>query len=102
MVSFVVFPGSVWLLLYTNLGTRLSFLVAGAALTGWSAINGLLFVIYAPRGPRPPNIEGLNAFQIRIMPGAMMLGSLVLFIMFLIALSRLEGGRQEQESGAIG
>ncbi len=88
--SFVIFCGAVYLILYTNLGARLGFLVSGAALFGFGAINGLLFVLYAPRGPRPPNVEGLNAFQIRIMPLAMMLGSAVLFAMFLAALSRYE------------
>ena len=96
IVSFVVFPGSVYLLLYTNVGKRLGFLLAGAALTGWSAINSLLFVLYAPRGPRPPNVDGLNAFQIRIMPGAMMLGSALLFAMFLAALSRFEAADADE------
>lgn len=90
VVSFVAFAGTAWLLLYTNLGSRLAFLVAGAALTGWSAINGLLFVLTVPRGPRPAEFEGLNAFQLRIMSLAMMLGSLVLFAMFIVALHRLE------------
>ncbi len=94
--SFVIFAGAVFVILYTNLGARLGFLVSGAALFGFGAISGLLFVLYAPRGPRPPNVEGLNAFQIRIMPLAMMLGSAVLFAMFLAALSRYEqAGREE-------
>ncbi len=88
--SFVIFGGTVYLILWTNLGTRLGFLISGAALTGFAALNGLLFVMYSPRGPRPADIEGLNAFQIRIMPGAMMIGSAILFVMFLVALSRLE------------
>ncbi len=88
--SFVIFGGAVYLVLYTNLGAKLGFLVAGAGLFGFGAISGLLFVLYAPRGPRPENIDGLNAFQIRIIPGAMMLGSALLFAMFLAALSRVE------------
>lgn len=95
--SFVIFGGSVFLLLYTNLGVRLGFLVSGAALSGMGAISGLLFVIYAPRGPRPADLEGLNAFQIRIMPGAMMLGAAILFAMFLAGLSRLEAADMEDE-----
>ncbi len=90
VVSLVTFAGSTYLLLYTNLGARLGFLIAGAALTGWGAINGLLFVLTVPRGPRPAEFEGLNAFQLRIMSLAMMVGSAILFAMFLTALNRLE------------
>ncbi len=93
--SFVIFGGAVYLVIYTNLGAKLGFLVAGSALFGFGAISGLLFVLYAPRGPRPEIIEGLNAFQIRIMPGAMMLGSALLFAMFLAALSRFEAADDE-------
>ena len=96
--SFVIFGGTVYLLLWTNVGTRLGFLISGAALTGFAALNGLLFVLYSPRGPRPADIEGLNAFQIRIMPGAMMVGSAILFAMFLVALSRLEAADKEESS----
>ncbi len=95
--SFIIFGGSVFLLLYTNLGLRLGFLISGAGLSGIGAISGLLFVLYAPRGPRPADLEGLNAFQIRIMPGAMMIGSAILFAMFLAALSRLEAADQADE-----
>ena len=96
--SFVIFAGAVFLLLYTNLGLRLGFLVSGAALFGFGVLSGILFVIYAPRGPRPVDLEGLNAFQIRIMPGAMMIGSAILFAMFLAALSRLEAADAEAEA----
>ncbi len=94
--SFVIFGGTVYLILYTNLGTKLGFLLSGAGLFGTGTISGLLFVLYAPRGPRPVDFEGLNAFQIRIIPGAMMLGSAVLFAMFLAALSRLEAADREE------
>lgn len=97
VVSLAAFAGTAYLLLYTNLGSRLAFLVAGAAFTGWGAINGLLFVITVPRGPRPVEFEGLNAFQLRIMSLAMMLGSLVLFAMFVVALHRLESADAEDE-----
>lgn len=93
--SIIVFYGSVYLLLYTNLGKKLGFLVSGAGLSGWMMLNALLYVLYAPRGPRPAVIEGLNAFEIRIIPGAYMLAFGILFAMFLVALSRLE--REEVE-----
>lgn len=94
VASILVFFGTIYLLNYTNLGRRLAFLVVGAATFGWTTIGSLLFVMYAPRGPRPVNIEGLNAFEIRIIPGAFMFGSAILFAMFLVAMNRYE---QEQE-----
>ncbi len=97
LVAIVVFLGAVYLLLYTNVGSRLAFLLTGTATFGWITINSLLFVLYAPRGPRPVDIEGLNAFEIRIIPMAYMLASGILFAMFLTALSRFE---QNQERGA--
>ena len=64
----VLFYGSIYLFNYTNLGKKLGFLVTGASLFGWLSITSLLFVIYAPRGPKPDNIEGLNALEVRIIP----------------------------------
>ena len=46
---------------------------------GWLAITSMLFVIYAPRGPKPDNIEGLNAIEIRIIPITFLLVTLVIF-----------------------
>lgn len=88
--SVIVFIGAGWFLLWTNVGKRLAFLLTGAATFGWLVINGILFVVYAPRGIRPENLEGLNAFQIRLPALAMTLGSLVLFAMFTVALTRYE------------
>lgn len=88
--SVLVFVGAVWLLLYTNVGARLSFLLVGAALFGWLTINGVLFTVFAPRGIRPETLEGLDAFEIRVPAIAMTLGSFVLFVMFLVALDRYE------------
>jgi hypothetical protein len=86
----VVFIGSGWLLLWTDVGKRLAFLLTGAGTFGWLVINGILFVVYAPRGIRPENLEGLNAIQVRLPAIAMTAGSLVLLLMFLTALSRYE------------
>jgi len=88
--SVIVFYGSVYLLLYTNLGKKLGFRVAGVGLFGWTALNSLLFIMYAPRGPRPVDIEGLNAFEIRIIPIAFFLVSLLVFVMFAVSLHRIE------------
>lgn len=90
LASIAVFYGTIYLLTYTNLGKKLGFLVVGAGTTAWSTIGSLLFVLYAPRGPRPAEIEGLNAFEIRIIPLTFMLVSAVLFVMFLVALHQYE------------
>ncbi|MBT8213292.1 MAG: sugar transferase [Acidimicrobiia bacterium] len=88
--SIAIFNGLGYLILMTNLGKRLAFLVGGAATFGWMAIGGTLFIIYAPRGIRPANLEGLNAFQTRIPAIAVTVGSLILFLMFVVALDRYE------------
>ena len=90
VVALASFVGTALLVLYTNLGKRLALLVTGAATFGWLTIGSMLFVIYAPRGLRPANLENLNAFQIRIPAIAMTLGSLILFVMFMVALDRYE------------
>ena len=97
VAAILVFFGTVYLLNWTNLGKKLAFLITGAAIFGWTSINSLLFVLYAPRGPRPADFEGLNAFEIRIIPLTFMLASLILFGMFLTALNRFEA-EQERES----
>lgn len=90
VVSVLLFVGSIYLFNHTNLGKKLAFLVTGAATFGWLAIGSMLFVVYAPRGPSPQNIEGLNAFEIRIIPITYLLVSLVLFLAFLTALHQYE------------
>jgi hypothetical protein len=54
----------------------------------------MLFVIYAPRGPKPAHIEGLNAFQIRIIPLTYLIVSAVLFVAFLFALRQYEESQE--------
>jgi len=93
--SVIVFIGSLWLIMWTDLGKRLSFLLTGAAVFGWLVINGILFIVYAPRGIRPENLEGLNAFQMRLPSIALTLGSLVILTMFLVALTRYESDTAE-------
>ena len=90
VVSVAAFIGTGFLILYTNLGKRLAFLVAGAATFGWMAIGSALFVVYAPRGLIPSSIEGLNAVQMRIPAIALTLACLILFVMFVVALDRYE------------
>ena len=96
IVSMLIFYGSSYLLNATNLGRRLGFLVAGASLFGWTTINSFLFIVYAPRGPRQASIEGLNGFEIRIVPITFLLASVILFAMFLIALNRYESEQNRQ------
>jgi hypothetical protein len=90
LASVALFYGSIYLLNFTNLGKRLGLLVTGTATFGWLTISSLLFVIYAPRGPKPDNIEGLNAFEIRVIPLTFLLVSLVLFLTFMVALHQYE------------
>ena len=58
-------------------------------------LGRLLYTVYAPRGLRPTLVQGLNAFQLRILPGSLMLGSLLLFAMFVAGLSRYEAEQEE-------
>ncbi|HEY5651738.1 MAG TPA: sugar transferase [Acidimicrobiia bacterium] len=90
IASFAVFFGTVFVINYTNLGKKLAFLVTMTGIFAWSTIGSLLFVLYAPRGPRPANIEGLNAFEVRIIPLTFMAVSAILFVAFLIALNQYE------------
>lgn len=90
LASVLLFYGSIYLFNLTNIGKRLGFLLTGAAVFGWMTITSMLFVIYAPRGPKPDDIEGLNAFEIRIIPITYLLVSLVLFLAFLVALNQYE------------
>jgi hypothetical protein len=55
VIGFAVLCGSVYMLLGTNLGARLGFLVSVTALAGWLAIMGLMWWIYAIglKGPAP-------------------------------------------------
>jgi hypothetical protein len=46
VISVVVFCGSVYLLLATNLGARLGFLVAMAGLMGWMTMMGVIWMFY--------------------------------------------------------
>ena len=59
LAAFAIFYGTISLLLIVNTGRRLGLLLTGAGIFGWLTITSMLFVIYAPRGPRPADIEGL-------------------------------------------
>ena len=89
LASIAIFFGSVYLINYT-LGKKLAFLVTMTGIFAWSTIGSMLFVLYAPRGPRPANIEGLNAFEVRIIPLTFVAVSAILFIAFLFALNQYE------------
>ena len=95
--SMIVFAGSTFWLNATNVGKRLGILLPGAAIFGWGVINSIFFILYAPRGPAPSSIDGLNAFEIRIIPITFLIGSGILFIMFLLALNRFEQEQLEKE-----
>lgn len=90
VVAIASFIGTGWLILSTNVGRRLGFLIAGAATFGWLVIGSMLFVVYAPRGLRPRDLEGLNAWEMRVPAVAFTLASLILFLMFVVALDNYE------------
>ncbi len=90
LVAVLAFVGSGFLVISTNLGRRLAFLITGAAVFGWLVVGSMLFIVYAPRGLRPSNLTGLNAFQMRIPAIGLGVASLILFLMFVVALDRYE------------
>jgi hypothetical protein len=90
LAAVTIFYGSVYLLLYSNNGKKLGMLLTGAGIFGWLTISSMLFVIYAPRGPRPADIEGLNAFEVRVIPLTFLVVSASLFTAFLVALKQYE------------
>ncbi len=55
IIAVVTLCGSVYLLLATNLGVRLGFLIALAGLTGWLMLMGIIWSIYGIglKGPEP-------------------------------------------------
>ena len=55
IIAVVTFCGSVYLILATNLGARLGFLVALTGLAGWMALMGIIWMIYGIglKGPEP-------------------------------------------------
>ena len=95
ITSLFVFLGSTWVFNATNLGKRLGFLVVGTGTFGWGIVNSILFILYAPRGPKPADLEGLNAFELRILPITFLVARTILFLMFILALNRYETEQEE-------
>ena len=46
LTAFLILPGSVYLLLATNMGARLGFLLAVTGLTGWLFLMGIIWTVY--------------------------------------------------------
>jgi hypothetical protein len=67
LIGFVVLCGSIYLILATNMGARLGFIVALTGLAGWMALMGLVWWIYGIglRGPEPSwaPVEGSTVIQ---------------------------------------
>ena len=97
IASVLTFYGTTFVLNATNLGKRLAFLVVGAGTFGWGMINSFLFILYAPRGPKPAEIDGLNALEIRVLPITFFVASTILFVMFVLALNRFEQEKEDVE-----
>ena len=55
VIGFVILCGSVYMIMATNIGSRLAFLVAATALAGWMMLMGAGWMIYGIglRGPDP-------------------------------------------------
>jgi hypothetical protein len=55
LLAILILPGSVYLILATDMGARLGFQLAAAGLTGWLVILGTTWWIYGigPKGPAP-------------------------------------------------
>lgn len=55
LTGFTILVGSIYLLLATNAGARLGFLLAAAGLSGWCALMGWIWVVYGIgiKGPEP-------------------------------------------------
>ena len=55
VIGFVILCGSVYMIMATNIGSRLAFLVAATALAGWMMLMGIVWMIYGIglRGPDP-------------------------------------------------
>jgi hypothetical protein len=55
LTGFTILVGSIYMLLATNTGARLGFLLAAAGLSGWCALMGWLWVVYGIgiKGPEP-------------------------------------------------
>jgi hypothetical protein len=46
LIAIVLLPGSVYLLLSTNLGARVGFLIAAAGLFGWMTLMAIIWTVY--------------------------------------------------------
>jgi hypothetical protein len=46
LTAFLILPGSVYLLLATNIGARVGFLLAVAGLSGWLAVMGIVWMVF--------------------------------------------------------
>ena len=55
IIAVVVLCGSIYMIMATNLGARLGFLVALTGLAGWMALMGIIWMIYGIglKGPEP-------------------------------------------------
>ncbi len=55
VIAVVILMGSIYLIMLTNMGSRLAFLVVLAGLSGWMVLMGLTWWIYGIglRGPDP-------------------------------------------------
>ncbi len=55
VIGFVILCGSVYMIMATNVGSRLAFLVAATALAGWMMLMGAVWWVYGIglRGPDP-------------------------------------------------
>lgn len=63
-IMFLILCGGSYLIMATNMGNRLGFLVANAALWGWMCMMAVVWMLYGigPKG-RTPSWKGIEAIQ---------------------------------------
>ncbi len=77
LLAIVLLPGSVYLLLATNLGARVGFLVAVAGLFGWMTVMGVIWTVYGigfTGNPPKWNVQQITEANLSSSPRSVLAG----------------------------